>query len=85
MHTLVVKTSQEQSSIIGGGGLLGFGGLGGRPSNPTANPFGPSTLQSSSVDSTPFGPAAGANPGGGGFLRPSVFGLYVCWTLNVSM
>lgn len=67
------KSSQGESSLFGGGGGL-FGGLGGQPSNTTANPFGPTPSVPSSSSAGLFA-GSGAGAGGGGFLKASSFGM----------
>lgn len=84
LHT---DAGQDQASLNGdsglflGGNSLGFGGLGGRPSNATANPFGgnrPLGAGSGSVGMFGNSSAGGGGGGGtgltGGFLKPSALG-----------
>lgn len=59
------STGPAQSSMFN----LGLGGLGGKPSNVTANPFGTPSTQLG--QGTPFTQL-------GGLFRPSALGTYVC-------
>ena len=84
LHT---DAGQDQTLLNGGGSGLflggSFGGLGGRPSNATANPFGAlgsgnRPLGAGSGSGGVFsGSSAGGGGGGGtggGFLKPSALG-----------
>lgn len=83
LHT---DAGQDQASLTGNSGLflsgssLGFGGLGGRPSNVTANPFGaiggnrPLGAGSGGGGGFASSSAGGSGGGTGGFLKPSALG-----------
>ena len=84
---LYTDAGQDQASLTGdsglflGGNSLVFGGLGGRPSNATANPFGgiggnrPLGAGSGGGGGMfASGPAGGGAGVAGGFLKPSALG-----------
>ena len=67
----------DSAGLFMSGGGLSLGGLGGRPSNTTANPFGGGgggIAAATAMRGTGGGPFAGSTSssgGGGGFLKPS--------------
>ena len=92
---LLAEVGQEQLSSEGDPGLIlggGFSGLGGRPSNPTGNPFGAGGIgvtRPLGGASAGIGFASSSSSGGGGqlggFLKPSALGEQIYLHVYVAL